>query len=310
MPNTFANGKRAIAECDRCGFRFRLNQLRTLVINTKNINFKVCDSCWEPDHPQLQLGMYPVSDPQALRDPRTDRGEFAQERAALTPVYSYLSGSERTFGISQVGTVTVTTTSAPSLFVLDTFSGSSTTLGLHVGEIGASWQEGDYFSTQALGRLETSGAGVLRVSGDWFGPSTYDVVASGTPPSADYYAEAEFTYNGDDVVYEVSVFLRTIPGVAFYRACIDAGTDSLFLEDQDGTIVSTALGPLSAGTHTLRYAISGSAHTVTVDGVVQLTATDGTNTTAGQAGLALLDLGQGTGPYVYTVTISRFEAGV
>lgn len=110
MPNTFANGKRAIAECDRCGFRFRLNQLRTLVIKTKNINFKVCSSCWEPDHPQLQLGMYPVSDPQALRDPRTDRGEFAQERAALVPVYSYLSGSERTFGISQVGTVVVSIT--------------------------------------------------------------------------------------------------------------------------------------------------------------------------------------------------------
>jgi hypothetical protein len=54
--------------------------------------------------------MYPVSDPQALRDPRTDRGEFAQERAALTPVYSYLSGSERTFGISQVGTVVVSIT--------------------------------------------------------------------------------------------------------------------------------------------------------------------------------------------------------
>lgn len=32
----------------------------------------VCPECWEPDHPQLQLGMYPVDDPQALRNPRRD----------------------------------------------------------------------------------------------------------------------------------------------------------------------------------------------------------------------------------------------
>ena len=121
MPNTFANGKRAIAECDRCGFRFRLNQLRTLVIKTKNINFKVCDSCWEPDHPQLQLGMYPISDPQALRDPRTDRGEFAEERAAIVPVTGYLSGSERTFGLGQVGFVGVEVTiPLPTITLVDT----------------------------------------------------------------------------------------------------------------------------------------------------------------------------------------------
>ena len=28
--------------------------------------------CWEPDHPQLQLGLYPVNDPQAVREPRPD----------------------------------------------------------------------------------------------------------------------------------------------------------------------------------------------------------------------------------------------
>ena len=32
----------------------------------------VCDTCWDPDQPQLQLGMYPVDDPQAVRDPRKD----------------------------------------------------------------------------------------------------------------------------------------------------------------------------------------------------------------------------------------------
>jgi hypothetical protein len=72
MPNNFASGKRAIAECDRCAQRYKLKQLRRLVIKTKNVNILVCPECWEPDQPQLQLGMYPVNDPQALRNPRPD----------------------------------------------------------------------------------------------------------------------------------------------------------------------------------------------------------------------------------------------
>ena len=72
MPSKFASGKHAIAECDRCSFRFKLSELRTEVVKTKPFKIKVCRSCWNPDQPQLQLGMYPVNDPQAVRDPRPD----------------------------------------------------------------------------------------------------------------------------------------------------------------------------------------------------------------------------------------------
>jgi hypothetical protein len=72
MPNRFASGKYAIAECDRCGQRYMLKQLKKLTIKTKQVNIKVCPECWEPDQPQLQLGMYPVDDPQGLREPRPD----------------------------------------------------------------------------------------------------------------------------------------------------------------------------------------------------------------------------------------------
>jgi hypothetical protein len=72
MGNRYASNKIAIAICDRCGFRFRLRELRELVVKTKKINLLVCPECWEPDQPQLQLGMYPVDDPQALRNPRPD----------------------------------------------------------------------------------------------------------------------------------------------------------------------------------------------------------------------------------------------
>ena len=72
MPNQFSSGKNAIAECDRCGFRYKLTELKRLTIKTKVTNILVCPTCWEPDQPQLQLGMYPVNDPQAVRNPRPD----------------------------------------------------------------------------------------------------------------------------------------------------------------------------------------------------------------------------------------------
>jgi hypothetical protein len=78
MPIKYASGKNAIAQCDRCNFRYPLKQLRRLVIKTKNVNILVCPECWEPDQPQLQLGMYPVNDPQAVRNPRPDSPSYYQ----------------------------------------------------------------------------------------------------------------------------------------------------------------------------------------------------------------------------------------
>jgi len=72
MGNRFASAKNSIAMCDRCGFQFRLKELRMEIIKTKTYNLLVCKECWDPDQPQLQLGMYPVDDPQAVRNPRRD----------------------------------------------------------------------------------------------------------------------------------------------------------------------------------------------------------------------------------------------
>jgi hypothetical protein len=72
MPSKYASGKHSISECDRCGFRFKLKELKKLTIKTKQVSIKVCKNCWEPDQPQLSLGLYPVNDPQAVREPRPD----------------------------------------------------------------------------------------------------------------------------------------------------------------------------------------------------------------------------------------------
>lgn len=142
MGNAFSSGKNAIAECDRCGFRYKLTQLKKEVKKTKTYNLLVCPSCWDPDQPQLLLGMYPVDDPQAVRDPRPDNSYYQSGYTGLQitdvtgtsiDANGYPSGGSRVFqwgwypvggassfdevltpnylaSISEVGTVTITTT--------------------------------------------------------------------------------------------------------------------------------------------------------------------------------------------------------
>lgn len=119
----YASAKNSIAECDICGQRYKLSELRRLTVKTKLTNIKACLECWNPDHPQLQLGMYPVYDPQAVREPRPDVsyqqtpgnvgsrviewgwnpvGGARANDAGLTPNHLVL-------GV-QIGTVTVVTT--------------------------------------------------------------------------------------------------------------------------------------------------------------------------------------------------------
>jgi hypothetical protein len=142
MPSQFASGKFAIAECDRCAQRYKLKELRTQTVKTKPFKIKVCRSCWDPDQPQLQLGMYPVNDPQAVREPRPDISYLQSGNSGIQAVdtgsneedaFGYPEGGSRVFqwgwapvggasyfdsGLTpnnlvitvEVGTVTITTT--------------------------------------------------------------------------------------------------------------------------------------------------------------------------------------------------------
>ncbi len=83
MGNRFASGKYSIAQCDRCDARFKLHELKREVIKTKNYELLVCPTCWDPDQPQLQLGMYPVDDPQGVRNPRPDRSYITSGTTGL-----------------------------------------------------------------------------------------------------------------------------------------------------------------------------------------------------------------------------------
>jgi len=97
MATKFASGKFSIAECDRCGQRYKLKELKKEVIKTKLFQIKVCPECWDPDQPQLSLGLYPVSDPQAVREPRPDVSYYQSGNSGLNT--STTSGT----GVNQNG---------------------------------------------------------------------------------------------------------------------------------------------------------------------------------------------------------------
>ena len=124
MGNRFSSGKNSIAECDRCGFRFKLTQLKREVVKTKNYELMVCGPCWDPDHPQLQLGMYPVDDPQAVRNPRPDRSYVAS--GLLTDGYQGQGSRNTQWGWAPVG---------GSKFFDNTLTPNNLALGVFVGTV-------------------------------------------------------------------------------------------------------------------------------------------------------------------------------
>lgn len=72
MTSKFASGRWALGTCDMCAQIFKLKELRIEIYNLRPTGFLVCETCWDLDQPQLQLGKFPINDPQALFRPRID----------------------------------------------------------------------------------------------------------------------------------------------------------------------------------------------------------------------------------------------
>lgn len=102
MPNKYASGKYSIAECDRCAQRYMLKELRIQTLKTKPYRVKVCKTCWDPDHPQLQIGMYPVNDPQAVREPRPDVSYYVSGESGFNELLTN-SNSQLGYGYPEAG---------------------------------------------------------------------------------------------------------------------------------------------------------------------------------------------------------------
>ena len=116
MTNKFASKKRAIAECDVCGFQFKLRELRSKIVRGRDTNILACPECFDGDHPQNRQGMFPVDDPQAIQNPRPP-GHLDSSRNiqwGWEPVGNGNDPFDLTkndlVGTTGVGSVTVTTT--------------------------------------------------------------------------------------------------------------------------------------------------------------------------------------------------------
>ena len=85
----YALGKFAKALCDRCGFEYKLNELKQ-----EWNGLKTCPDCYEPKHPQLEPN-HPGPDPTALYQPRVDgRTEVTVENLlGLNPFTSTASSA-------------------------------------------------------------------------------------------------------------------------------------------------------------------------------------------------------------------------
>jgi hypothetical protein len=77
MTQPFAVGRKAKGCCDRCAQIWPLTKLRPEAVGGRLLGNRVCPDCWDDDHPQNWQGRYPVTDPQALRNPRPDPSDAA-----------------------------------------------------------------------------------------------------------------------------------------------------------------------------------------------------------------------------------------
>tara|TARA_R100001015_G_C4622932_1_gene180550 strand:+ start:912 stop:1253 length:342 start_codon:yes stop_codon:yes gene_type:complete len=95
----YARASKALGQCDRCGFSYKLNKLKYEIEDSKRNGMRVCEDCFDVDHPQLKLGEVNASDPQTLFNPRPDGGE--------TESTTYFSFNPVGGGLAQFGSSTM-----------------------------------------------------------------------------------------------------------------------------------------------------------------------------------------------------------
>ena len=113
----YASTRKAIAECDVCGFQYRLKDLKNLIVKGRDTNIKACTECWNTGQPQLRLGEFPVNDPQAIKDPRPDFASLDSSRDVQWG-WAPIGNGNDPFGLTDndlvgtasTGIVTITTT--------------------------------------------------------------------------------------------------------------------------------------------------------------------------------------------------------
>lgn len=93
--------------CDRCGQRYPLKKLKFEYLLGRSTGLRVCPSCLDPSHPQLDTRNIRTNDKQYVKDSRSDDAEnlISRKMYAWNPVGTPLTST----AFAQVGRVTVST---------------------------------------------------------------------------------------------------------------------------------------------------------------------------------------------------------
>jgi|SRR6478736_1526537 len=66
--------------CDRCGLRFKLSSLQDEYLLGRATGMRVCRSCYDESHPQLDTRHVKTTDKQSVSNARSDKSELAESR--------------------------------------------------------------------------------------------------------------------------------------------------------------------------------------------------------------------------------------
>jgi hypothetical protein len=171
----------------------------------------------------------------------------------------------------------------------DNFTGTNgTLLSAHTSDSGNTWAQ--TFTTDWLQTAQLNGSGGVVPSASDNNIAGY--ISNWTPPSADYTVQATCTVSGTDVC---GVLGRAVAGsepndyVAFFIAGTGVGLYKHVANSP--TQLGTTYSGVTGGSHVITLVMVGTTISVKVDGTTQITATDSTYSSAGQAGIGLRNAG-------------------
>ena len=90
--------------CDRCGLRYKLSLLKFEYIMGRSTGLRVCPSCYDPSHPQLDTRNVRTDDKQTVLNSRSDKAELAESRK-LAAFWPWVGQPATSYSVVNVGKV-------------------------------------------------------------------------------------------------------------------------------------------------------------------------------------------------------------